>query len=86
MNVDSIPRKLWRRLDKRLRVLLIVVAVPVAVAWITFGSIATFLLIQDPMRGCPPTMGCPVREANECSSWGGFIHPARAREACQDDR
>lgn len=86
MNGITNLRRVWRRLDKRLRFLLLVTAAPIATIWIIIGTFVLFLLVESSPLGCPPTMGCPERRTNECSPWMGFLRPARAREACQDDR
>jgi len=71
-----------RRLDKRLRVLLMFAAMLIGAAWITIGSIVLLLLAESPPLGCPPTMGCTWHETEDCSSWGRFMQFANTAVSC----
>ena len=75
----------WLRLGKWQRCLLTIVAVLVGAAWIGIGSVGLLILSDSPL-GCPPTMGCPKRKANNCSSWTTFMRPTSDRETCEGNR
>jgi hypothetical protein len=88
MDTIAVPQRLrhwWRRLAKWQRRLLITLAVLVCTAWIGIGSIALLVLVDSPL-GCPPTMGCPERKTNDCSSWKTFMQPTSNRESCDGNR
>lgn len=75
----------WLRLGKWQRCLLTIVAVLVGAAWIGIGSLGLLILSDSPL-GCPPTIGCPERKANDCSSWTAFTQPTSDRETCAGNR
>ena len=87
MGMIAVPqclRQRWRRLARWQRRFLAIVAVLVGAAWIGLGSIALLVLVDSPL-GCPPTMGCPERKANDCSSWNSFMQPILDRQ-CDSNR
>ncbi len=82
--IQYLTRRLLR-LRKWQRRLLTIVAVLVGAAWIGIGSVGLLILSDSPF-GCPPTMGCPERKANDCSSWTAFMGPTSDRETCAGNR
>ena len=85
MAVIQYLKRRWLRLSKWQRRLLTIVAVTVGAAWIGIGSVGLLILSDSPL-GCPPTMGCPERKANDCSSWTVFMRPTSDRETCAGNR
>lgn len=82
--IEYLTRR-WLRLRKWQRRLLTIVAVLIGAAWIGIGSIG-LLILSDSHPGCPPTMDCPERKANDCSSWTAFMRPTSDRETCEGNR
>ena len=61
-------RPLWIRL-------LMIGAVFIGLMFAALATVVLIALAESPQR-CPPNMGCPEHQQEECRSWRGLLEPA----------